>query len=67
MLVEETIKGGVRTVTMNRPEKRNAPNDEMLELLHAAFSQEPTEDEPVTVLCVELVLPFVQGEILAFA
>ena len=51
MLVEETIKGGVRTVTMNRPEKRNAMNDEMLELLHAAFSQEPTEDERVTVLC----------------
>jgi enoyl-CoA hydratase/carnithine racemase len=51
MLVEETIKGGVRTVTMNRPEKRNAMTDEMLELLHAAFSQEPTEDERVTVLC----------------
>ncbi|MGK0225010.1 MAG: enoyl-CoA hydratase/carnithine racemase [Limisphaerales bacterium] len=50
MLVEETTAGGVRTVTMNRPDKRNAMTDEMLELLLAAFSKPPAEDERVTVL-----------------
>lgn len=50
MLVEESIANGVRTVTMNRPEKRNAMTDEMLSLLLEAFSKEPAEDERVTVL-----------------
>lgn len=50
MLVEESFNAGVRSVTMNRPEKRNAMTDEMLELLLAAFSTEPREDERVTVL-----------------
>jgi enoyl-CoA hydratase/carnithine racemase len=50
MLVEETTAGGVRTVTMNRPDKRNAMTDEMLELLLATFSKPPAEDERVTVL-----------------
>ena len=50
MLVEESLVGGVRTVTMNRPEKRNAMTDEMLQLLLEAFSKQPAADERVTVL-----------------
>jgi enoyl-CoA hydratase/carnithine racemase len=50
MLVEITLNNGVRTVMMNRPEKRNAMTDEMLELLHKAFSTEPDPSERVTVL-----------------
>ena len=50
MLVEESSQNGIRTVTMNRPEKRNAMTDEMLELLLLAFTREPADDERVTVL-----------------
>ncbi len=50
MLVEESSVDGVRTVTMNRPEKRNAMTDEMLEQLLDAFSKQPGESERVTVL-----------------
>jgi enoyl-CoA hydratase/carnithine racemase len=40
----------VRTVTLNRPEKRNALNGEMLDLLTVLFRQEPAPQERVTVL-----------------
>ena len=50
MLVEVSATNGVRTVTMNRPEKRNAMTDEMLELLLDAFTGEPDDAERVTVL-----------------
>ncbi|MEM7080898.1 MAG: enoyl-CoA hydratase-related protein [Pseudomonadota bacterium] len=50
MLIEETFADQIRTVTMNRPEKRNAMTDEMLELLLEAFSLEPQDGERVTVL-----------------
>ncbi|MBT6273813.1 MAG: enoyl-CoA hydratase/isomerase family protein, partial [Chromatiales bacterium] len=50
MLVEIETKDGVRSVTMNRPEKRNAMTDEMLEQLLAAFSGDAAPDERVTVL-----------------
>ena len=50
MLIEVQSQDGVRTVTMNRPEKRNAMSDEMLEQLQAAFGDAPAEDERVSVL-----------------
>lgn len=42
--------GAVRTVTLNRAEKRNAMDALMLEELAAAFSREPTSEERVTVI-----------------
>jgi enoyl-CoA hydratase/carnithine racemase len=42
--------GAVRTVTLNRPEKRNALNGEMLHLLYEAFRARPTPEERVTVI-----------------
>ncbi len=49
-LVEITTDGTVRTVILNRPDKHNALNVEMMETLKAAFEQEPPPDERVTVI-----------------
>lgn len=52
-IVGVDVSGAVRTITLNRPEKRNALNSEMLSRLHAAFSGEPGAAERVAVIRAE--------------
>ena len=52
-LLPITHDGTVRTVTLNRPEKRNALNLNMMEALIDAFSKEPFNEERVTVIRAE--------------
>lgn len=49
-LIQVESAGAVRTVTLNRPEKRNALTVEMLSELQAAFEAAPPAGERVTVL-----------------
>ena len=48
VLVETT--GAIRTITLNRPEKRNALDGQMLDELAAAFAVNPAPQERVIVL-----------------
>ena len=50
MIVETEVAGPVRTVLLNRPEKRNALNGEMLDLLEAIFSTPPGPGERLAVI-----------------
>ncbi|MDD9876141.1 MAG: enoyl-CoA hydratase-related protein [Magnetovibrio sp.] len=52
-LVDIAGAGAVRTVTLRRPEKRNALNAAMMAALIEAFTAEPPADERVTVLRAE--------------
>lgn len=47
---ELKIEGAVRTVTLNRVDKRNALDQEMLDELVAAFTKPPGPDERVAVI-----------------
>ena len=49
-LVRVDGAGAVRTVTLARPERRNALNAPMLEELTALFAVDPPADERVTVI-----------------
>ena len=49
-LVDVEVRGAVRHVRLNRPEKRNALNPPMIQALHDAFAQEPAPDERVVLL-----------------
>lgn len=51
--VETDAEGAVRTITLTRPEKRNALNASMLEQLQDLFTQEPSATERLTVLRAE--------------
>lgn len=46
-------EGAIRTVTLTRPEKRNAMNLEMLAALEEAFTEAPAKDERVIVIRAE--------------
>jgi enoyl-CoA hydratase/carnithine racemase len=49
-VLDVEVRGAVRHVRMNRPEKRNALNPEMIELLHAAFDVEPQAGERLALV-----------------
>ena len=48
--VDWKVDGAVRTVTLNRPEKRNALDGDMMEELMAAFAIAPKPEERVAVI-----------------
>ncbi len=48
--VDVKIEGPVRTVTLNRPEKRNALDGAMMEELEAIFRMAPKPEERVAVI-----------------
>lgn len=50
MIVEISVDGPVRTVLLNRPEKRNALNGEMIGRLEEAFKVPPASTERLAVI-----------------
>jgi enoyl-CoA hydratase/carnithine racemase len=48
--IEWKVEGAVRTVLLNRPDKRNALDGEMMEALQAVFARAPADTERVAVI-----------------
>jgi len=48
--ITDESAGAIRTITLNRPEKRNALDSQMLEELAAALATPPAEEERVLVI-----------------
>lgn len=48
--IDWKVEGAVRTVLLNRPEKRNALDGDMMEQLKAAFTKPPADTERVAVI-----------------
>ena len=48
--IDWKVEGAVRTVTLNRPEKRNALDGDMMEELRAVFTAPPEAEERVAVI-----------------
>lgn len=48
--IEWTVEGAVRTVTLNKPEKRNALDGDMMKALQAVFDTPPAATERVAVI-----------------
>ena len=44
------VEGAVRTVVLNRPDKRNALDAEMIAALQAAFTRAPAAEERLAVI-----------------
>ncbi|HSR82047.1 MAG TPA: enoyl-CoA hydratase/isomerase family protein [Hyphomicrobiaceae bacterium] len=51
--VTREVAGAVRRVLLNRPEKRNALDGEMIQAIKAAFTEPPGADERVAVIRAE--------------
>jgi len=49
-VLDVEVRGAIRHVRLNRPEKRNALNPEMIELLHQAFTVPPSADERLVLV-----------------
>ncbi len=49
-VIEWKVEGAVRTVLLNRPEKRNALDGDMMEQLKAVFTTKPAATERVAVI-----------------
>ena len=61
MIVETEIVGPVRHVLLNRPEKRNALNGEMIARLEEAFSMPPGSEERLAVIRAARVAAGLRG------
>ena len=51
--VTREVAGAVRRVLLNRPEKRNALDGEMIQAIKAAFTEPPGDEERVAVIRAE--------------
>jgi enoyl-CoA hydratase/carnithine racemase len=60
-VVQTEVGGGIGVITLNRPEKRNAINDEVLEAIHQAFTELSRNAEAKIILLQGAGLAFSAG------